>query len=211
MRVAVREAFIPFTSPLEGVVPWMYLDILGLVTTGIGNLIDPIDHALACPFVRRGDEARASPDEIASEWRSVKGHKELAIQGHRAARQYTTLYLTDEGVRTVVFGKLDEMVTHLVGRFPAWHAWPADAQLATLSMSWACGPAFRFQTLAGALAAQAWHKASQSCHINTTGNPGLIPRNALNEELYRNAEWVVAQDLDPDTLVWAPPLPPEAA
>ena len=50
--------------------------------------------------------------------------------------------------------KLGQMDAYLAKRFPEWEEWPADAQLATLSMAWACGPAFRFPRLEAALRAQ---------------------------------------------------------
>ena len=47
----VRAAFLSFTTRLEGRVPYMYLDIKGLVTIGVGNLIDPVDLALQVTFL----------------------------------------------------------------------------------------------------------------------------------------------------------------
>lgn len=40
MHQSVREAFFPFSEPLEGRVRFMYLDINSLVSTGVGNLLD---------------------------------------------------------------------------------------------------------------------------------------------------------------------------
>lgn len=37
MQIAVRKAWRPFNEPLEGLTSWMYFDIKGLVTTGMGN------------------------------------------------------------------------------------------------------------------------------------------------------------------------------
>jgi len=201
VKAAVREAFIPFTAPMEGVVPYFYQDILGLVTIGIGNLVDPIEHALTLPLVRP-DGVPATRNEIAAEWRRIKAHPDLKTWGHRPAERMTSLRLTDEGIRSVVFAKMDQMVCELVKRFPGWHAWPADAQLATISMSWACGPWFRFTTLAEALKAEDWVKASQSCHINEKGNPGIVPRNHANKLLYLNAARVVETGRDPEVLLW---------
>lgn len=41
MYPSVTSFFRVFNEPLEGVVAYMYLDIKGLVTVGVGNLIDP--------------------------------------------------------------------------------------------------------------------------------------------------------------------------
>lgn len=201
MRDVVRDRFVEFTSPLEGVVPWMYLDVKGLVTIAIGNLIDPIQYAMPLPFVRK-DGGPANRDEIAAEWMRVKNHPSLAKWGHRAAEQMTTLRLDKEGIDLVVSRKLAQNADHLKRRFVEWDEWPACAQLATLSMAWACGPAFHFPMLAAFLNARDFLSASEHCHINEAGNPGIVPRNVLNKRLYRNAARVRDVRLDPDTLEW---------
>jgi hypothetical protein len=185
MRDSVAAAFVAFSSPLEGVVPWMYLDVKGLVTCAIGNLIDPVSLAVSVPFLRP-DGTSASVDEIRGEWLSVKNRVALAKQGHRAAEHVTSLRLSDEGVQLVVSRTLATMEAELRRTYPEWDAWPADAQLATLAMAWACGTGFRrsFRRLHTALLAQDWATASQQCRINSTGNAGVIPRNTAMRQLY---------------------------
>lgn len=201
MKPAVRAAFVAFSDGFEGTVPWMYLDVKGLVTVGIGNLIDPLPGGL--PFVR-ADGTPATPREIAAEWWAIKSATQLAKQGHRAAKALTRLRLTPAGIEQVVFAKLDQMTAHLVKRFPAFNEWPADAQLATLSMAWACGPAFRFPLLEAALKAKDFSMAAGRCHMNETGNPGLRPRNRANKILYRNA----ALTTEPEALHYPGELKP---
>lgn len=201
MRDIVAARFVEFTGPMEGVVPWMYQDIKGLVTVAIGNLIDPIQYALPLPF-QKADGSYASRDEIAADWLRVKNDPNLAKWGHRAAERVAQLRLDDQGIELVVSRKLAQNVDHLRRRFREWDEWPACAQLATLSMAWACGPAFQFPMLAAVLNAQDFDEASKHCHINETGNPGLVPRNVRNKRLYRNAARVRDYRLDPDTLTW---------
>jgi GH24 family phage-related lysozyme (muramidase) len=183
MAADTRARFVPFTAPLEGVVPWMYLDVKGLVTVAIGILIDPVETALGLPFVKK-DGTAATREEIAAEWTHVKATTRLAHQGHRAAEHETKLRLTDAGVEQVVFAKLDEMWGALSQRFPEIATWPADAQLATLSMAWACGPWFKFGTLETALRARDFATAAGACMISEAGNAGIAPRNKANRELY---------------------------
>jgi hypothetical protein len=65
----------------------MYLDIKGLVSIGIGNLIDPINLAMDLPFVHKDDiNVAASTDEIETEWQTVKGRQDLAPRGHLVVR-----------------------------------------------------------------------------------------------------------------------------
>lgn len=203
MRASVRAAFVGFTEPLEGSVAWMYLDVLGLVTVGIGNLIDPPVYAVGLPFVHE-DGTPASRAEIAEEWARVKADRSLAQKGHRAAKLVTKLRLTPEGIEQVVFAKLEQVDSQLAARFPQWEEWPAAAQLATLSLSWACGAGFRFPKLEAALKAQDWATAATECKMNAAGNPGIVPRNAANRALFLLA----AQDSDPDDLTWTVDAPP---
>ncbi len=211
MRAAVRDAFTGFTAQYEGVVPWMYLDILGLVTVGIGNLIDPLSAAIGLPFVDRVTGAPASRDAIVAEWLRVKGDGSLARLGHRAAERMTSLRLTDEGVAHVVSIKVAQNDAVLSKRLPDWEEFPACAQLAMHSWSWACGPNGAWPRLFEALNARDFDAASVHVQIpewskTSTGasirNTGIIPRNVANKLLMRNAARVQAFHLDPDLLDW---------
>ncbi|HVL61375.1 MAG TPA: hypothetical protein VM430_08205 [Microbacterium sp.] len=203
MRESVRRAFVAFSAPLEGVVAHMYLDVKGLVTTAIGILIDPMSMALGLPFRRPGG-ALATRDEIAAEWQRLKADPNAAKMGHRYAARITTLRLDDRGIEDVVATKLEANDALLRQRFPEWESWPADAQLATHSMAWACGPAFRFPRLEAALRARDFAAAANECQMSTAGNPGIVPRNARNRVLYRNAAAVAGSGgtLSPDVLYW---------
>lgn len=179
----------------------MYADIKGLVTTAIGILIDPLPHALRLPW-RRFDGSLATAAEITADFSAIRSSPLAAKNGHRYAKQLVRLHLDDAGVDSAVDGKMNIFDAYLRSRFPDWDTWPADAQLATMSMSWACGPAFRFPALDAALRDQEWARAALHCSINTTGNPGIIPRNKANIGLYGNAAYSVANGMDPETLMW---------
>lgn len=200
IHASTRAAFVPFTAPLEGVVPHLYLDVRGLVTVAIGCLVDPLPLALSLPLVTLFDGSPATRTEIEAEWRLIKSHTELAHKGAGAARKLCSLRLTPQGVEQVVGVRLDEMVAALVKRFPELPAWPAAAQLATLSMAWACGCAFRFPKLDAALRLRRFEVAADECKMREEGNPGLAPRNVANRELYLEAGRNVAMGLNPSVL-----------
>lgn len=200
MRPSVREAFLRYTVPLEGRVQCMYLDVKGLVTTGIGNLIDTPQEAARLPWLRQTG-AYATRDEIVTEWARVKHDPDAARLGHRYALRITTLRLSEDAVNELVYGKLDANDAFLARRFPAWDTWPADAQLATHSLAWACGPAFRFPRCEAALRRRDFLEAATECRIDERGNPGVVPRNAAQKVLYRNAALVEGQR-DPEVLYW---------
>ena len=194
MKQECRDAFLPFTKPLEGVVAFMYCDVKGLVTTAIGNLIDSPADALSCPWLRK-DGTRATKDEIVAEWTRIKARQDLRMRGGMAYQKIATLHLDDEGIAFVVGRTLDRMDHELAKRFAGWESFPWQAQLATLSMSWACGTGFRFPRLAAALNARDFTAAASECHIDETGNPGVVPRNVKNKALYLEAAGPVAPEL----------------
>jgi GH24 family phage-related lysozyme (muramidase) len=189
MHQSVRDAWIPFSAKFEGVVSWMYLDVKGLVTIGIGNLIDPISLGLTLPFRRFSDGQLATVQEIRDEWTYLKSLKHLAVQGHRAARGHCKLYLADSDIHDLVISKLSEFEHVLKATFPRWGKYPADVQLAVLSMAWAMGPYFTktFTTFTRAVREESWMLASRQCLMRTTNNPGLVPRNRANVKAFLTA------------------------
>jgi GH24 family phage-related lysozyme (muramidase) len=207
MYDAVRTIFPDFSKQFEGRVHWMYLDVKGLVTIGVGNLIDPLSAAIDLPFVHRSDTTPASRDEIGAEWTAVKGNLSLAQKGYLACQAVTRLDLTDDGIDALVRQRLDQDEVFLKQTFADWESWPADAQLGVLSMAWAMGAGFpaHFPTFTTACKGQDWQGAAANCHINDVGNPGVRPRNDANVTLFHNAASVVASGADRSVLVYSLP------
>ena len=201
MHPSVVDALVPFNSPLEGCVPWLYQDVKGLVTCAIGYLADPMSEAMVLPWTRI-DGSPATQAEIATAWLAVKGDPYLAQQGHRPAARLTTIRLSHEGIAECTKRKADAFERALIGRFPEWDTWPADAQLATLALAWACGASFRFPKLQAALLAQNWPDASWECTIDASGNPGIIARNREMRRCYNYAQESVDNGSPIEDLYW---------
>jgi hypothetical protein len=202
VRPSVRDAFVSFTAPLEGVVPHFYADVKGLVTIAIGNLVDPLAYALTLPMVDKVTGRVASRDDIARDWQRVKRDDTLAKLGHRAAAHVTSLKLTPDGISKVVLGKLDEVDRQLARRFPSYEAQPADGQLLVLSMSWAMGAGFRFPAFEAAFLRGDYRTCADECVISITGTAGIKARNVANRQLAMNAANVVESGGDYDRLWW---------
>jgi hypothetical protein len=207
MRQVVRDIFFNFNDPLEGTVEWMYLDIKGLVTVGVGNLLPSEGAAAALPFFHDGSpESPATDAERRQGWNDVHARQELARVGHRAFRTVCDLRLSIDGIRELVNSKLSSNENILAATFPQFSDWPADAQLALLSMAWALGPAFpaSWPKFATACRALDFAGASIECRMQEAGNPGVIPRNNADQLLLQNASKVMRAEngYDPDTLYY---------
>src|SRR5688572_8388886 len=193
MHQSVRDSFHKFSGPLEGAdVPFMYLDSLGLVTFGTGNLADPIELALDHPW-EWPDGKRATRGEIASAWHIVKARQDMAKLGGMAFRKLTTLRLSKEALRAAFFRKLDQHEAILSKRFPEWDLWPADAQLGVHSMAWAMGGHFtrKFPKFTAACLRGDFAGAATECAISPARGT-VIERNRRNRVLFENAAEVAS-------------------
>jgi hypothetical protein len=159
----------------------MYLDTKGLVTTGMGNLVDPLPAALRLPWKLPGGAA-ASTAQIKADWLALKGQPRLAQMHHRYAAAVTKVRLTRADIDELVGARLASNAADLARRFPRFAVWPADVQIAVLSMAWAMGSAFwrKWPQFSAACDAENWILAAMRCEITTRGNPGVVPRNGLN-------------------------------
>jgi hypothetical protein len=213
MHQSVRDYWITFNDPLEGRVHFMYLDVKGYVSTGIGNKIDETARDNSAPtaaeraaslaaanrlrWLVNDVDTEASPDEVALDWDAVKSHLELAPQGlHGKFQQFTRLHVDDAEIDRHVFEKLDEMESVLVSRdgFHDFASWPANAQLGALSMSWAMGPKFRFPRFQGHVGTRNWVGAADESHF--TPDVGTIRiRNKLDRAHFLLARAVEDQAL----------------
>lgn len=182
IRPSVIAAWVPFNAPLEGeAIPYLYLDVKGLVTTGMGNLVDPLPAAARLPWRLPSGEL-ASQADIAADWRALKGQPSLAQRHHKFAAAVTRIRLRPEAIDALISARLQANAADLAKRFPAFATWPADAQLTVLSMAWAMGSGFprKWPLFSAACDDQNWVLAALRCKINTVGNPGVVPRNGLN-------------------------------
>lgn len=203
MHPSVAAIFRTFSTKFEGYLPYMYLDIKGLVTTGMGNLIDPIGAALGLPW-KRPDGSLASQDEIRAAWNLVKSRIDLAPKYGTAFAGLTRLRLDKDGIEQLIARKLRENEAYLRRRFRGYDRWPADAQLGLHSMAWAMGPGFHFPAFDAAVNREPpdFLAAATASHMNETGNAGLIPRNRANVVLFTNAARVLESGADPSALYW---------
>ncbi len=181
----------------EGCVDYMYPDIKGLVTTGMGNLIDPLPLALSLPW-RFRDGSPCPQTAIEAEWQIMHGNDRLAKAGAKAALALTRLCLSDEAIDALIERQLAHNA-EILQKHPAFGGftlWPADAQCALLSMAWAMGPGFGplWPNFSSACAAGDWTLAAEQCVMDASHNPGLVARNLFNQARFRAASQAPAPE-----------------
>jgi GH24 family phage-related lysozyme (muramidase) len=209
MHPSVREAFPIITAPHEGDIPHLYRDSLGLVTVGMGRLVDsgngPTQEALRYPFKTRGG-MWASEAVIAAEFAKIKA----GPKGAPAAAKIATLFLDQIDRDTILYRTLDAFEQTIIGIFPEWATWPADGQLALLSMAWNVGPAFdtEWPTLTENLRRQNFLYAAENAipRDKTTGEFMKAARWRQNNELWTHAAGVIALKRDPTKLWLGQPI-----
>lgn len=183
----VLARWIAHTERYEGRIPWMYLDIRGLVTVGAGVLVDPVDLAVGLPLRHRSTGGYAHPAEIRAEWYRLKAQPGLAHAGARAAGVLASLALSEGDLDALTWARLDSTVAALVRRWPDLPGWPWQVQLAVCSWAWAVGALAQWPKFDAALKAQDWATAAEECRIREEGNPGVVPRNTENRRLLMEA------------------------
>lgn len=189
MRQVVPGIWIEFNRPLEGVVPCFYADVKGLVTIGIGNLVDPLSSALSLPM-RKQDGTLATKAEIAVAWNAVKKDSQCAKLGWRYAAKLlrNDLHLSPEDIEQLVLRKMAQHDNVFKKKFLDWEDRPAGAQLAVHSMAWAMGSDFtrKFPRFTKAFIAGDYSTCSRECDI-TDAEGTVVLRNARNRKLFLNA------------------------
>lgn len=219
MHQSVFDAFVRFSAPLEGLTHNPYLDVKGLLTVGLGCLIDPPETAAGLPWVF-ADGSPVPAAEVLAQLRALKAQQ--GLKNYRfdspAVLNATTIRLTDAGVLDVASKRMLANEVYLRKAFQEWDSWPADAQMFASSLAWAVGagwPAIFIncarllksdppQFLLAATGSPTAHPddASAPSDISTRGNMGIVPRNAQNRLLLSNAQLVIDRGLPRDVLYW---------
>lgn len=146
--------------------PWMYLDTKGLVTCGVGNLIDDGTPGPACglPWMYPGG-ARAMLDDVVAAWHKVKAAQSMAPLGGGHFAGLTTMRLLPTDIDALVIRTAERFETALKQGFGEWESFPASAQVAIFDMAWNMGPGFGFPKFRAFCNALDWPGAATECFI----------------------------------------------
>ncbi len=191
---AVFAAFPAWVEKFEGSIPTMYQDVIGLITTGVGNLIDskgttpasnPPARTFALPWLRP-DGSPASQAEIRADWQRVKRLPAAMVASRYA--DSTALHLSPSAIDELVRRTAATIVTGvLVKTFPEFSTYPPPVQTALLGMAWGLGSFGKFPTLVTAVRVRDWTTAAANCKIKNANQS----RNDAHRDLFLSAVGVV--------------------
>jgi GH24 family phage-related lysozyme (muramidase) len=180
----------------------MYLDSVGLVTSGVGALLDDGKGrapaaCLALPWTDGGH--LASQVEIITAWDRVKARQDLAPRGGSAFRDVTTLRISEQTINGLLTAKTLEFWSVLSAQLVDLEEWPADAQLGLIDLSYQVGPRFL---------GPAWPNFTRAAHArdfpgcaeNSAVRQASVERNGHRKRLFTNAAQVDALGIDPAVL-----------
>ena len=207
MHQSVIDKLPDFLKQYEGKVNFMYLDVKGLVTIGIGNLIDPVGQALKLEFGTKGGGGPVGSGDVISEWNTVKARKDLIGKGSPAFDAITRLQLTDRGITTMVNNAAQAIETYITTNASAqkfysnFKNWPADAQLGFMGVAWGGIPLpqFGWHKFPEACKDEDWDTAAKECTITSAIAAG---RNEAHRLMFTNAAAVKSNGDPISVLCW---------
>jgi len=124
-------------APSEGNIAHMYLDSVGKVTVGIGNLLSSALAACELAFVHRSTGERATQAEIGGDFEAVS--RQAWPRVARFYRSFTALELPGPQVDELFRRRVDGFQQELHAAYPDFGRYPGSAQLAMLDMAFNLG------------------------------------------------------------------------
>jgi len=133
-----QEDAVKYFREHEGVVNHMYLDVVGLVTIGVGFLLRNPAAAQALTLLRRDTGAPATDEEKRRDWESVNSQEKAKLA--KTYKKFTKLDMSDAEIDKGLVIRLDDFATNLRQRFDDFDGFPDQAQLGLLDMIYSLGP-----------------------------------------------------------------------
>jgi GH24 family phage-related lysozyme (muramidase) len=176
----------------EGSISHMYLDTVGKVTVGVGNMLPNVAAAEALPFVVRRTKKKASKDQIKTDFEAVcEAPKGLMASRYKAN---TKLDLLDQEINELLDERIATFKRELKLKFPTFETYPITVQFALTDMAFNLGTnglVTKFPSFVRAIKAKDWMKAAQESNrpqVNKHRNETV--KNWLETAFLRqNGDW----------------------
>lgn len=131
MHESVENAVFPFLREFEGVRQRMYLDSRGLVTVGVGFMIEPVEVAVLLGLQNwyrlPGSSGPVTRDTLAAEISAIKS----GTPGYQ-----NQFGLREDAMGPICRAEARRRERFLVDLFPEWASYPADAQMGIMCVAW---------------------------------------------------------------------------
>jgi GH24 family phage-related lysozyme (muramidase) len=160
----------------EGEIAHMYLDTVGAVTVGVGNMLPSVNEAQKLSFINRLTKKLATKDEIKADFESVK--KQIKGLKASAYKSYTKLDFPPTSIDNLLNIRIEEFKQQLRLKFPKFDSYPLTAQFALLDMAFNLGTeglVSKFPNFKKAIEAEDWGKAAKESNRPQVS----ISRNAI--------------------------------
>lgn len=148
----------------EGSIPHMYLDTVGKVTIGVGNMLRDAKAATALPFIVAESGEAASKQAIVAEYNLVAA-QEPGLVAHRY-RKYTKLILEEDAINALLDKRLGQFRRTLQKDFEGFDDFPENAQLGLIDMAFNLGNQgliAKFPSFTRAARKKDWKKCAMEC------------------------------------------------
>jgi GH24 family phage-related lysozyme (muramidase) len=154
----------------EGMIPWLYCDVRGFATTGIGNLVaSPVDCA-GHPWRHQANGASTTPGEAETLWEHTTDayRKDL---GAAAYRNISDLRLDKDYIQGLVATRLErDFIPGIKKLCHDFDMWPLPARQAIVDMAYnlGVGGLSKFHKLIAACQTRDWTTAASECGRSTS-------------------------------------------
>lgn len=155
----------------EGCVPWLYCDVLGYVTIGVGNLVKTAQDADRIPLYWPAGSA-LSTDEKRTEWQKVAAaYNKARPVSAQAYAGLSKARMRKEDVVALVTRRIgNEFLPGIRKLCPGFDDFPLAAQSALVDIAYNCGMGglAKFSKMLAACNTENWKRAAETCHRKTS-------------------------------------------
>lgn len=121
----------------EGSISHMYLDTVGKVTVGVGNMIPNAATAQQLRFVLRNTRQAASPQQIRAEFDTISKQPKGKVAS--TYKIHTTMDLPQSEITRLMRDRIESLRRELKNPFPSFDSYPITVQFALVDMAFNLG------------------------------------------------------------------------
>lgn len=148
-------------------VAWLYLDTVGKVTVGVGNMLPEVSAALNLPFRSQSSGDLAGAPAVMADFARVQAMRPGMTA--KAYWEYEALVLSDEDITTLLMRRLTEFDRALRTDFAGYDGYPDAAKMGLLDMIYNLGEGklvHTYPNFDAAVRSRDWVRAAADCHRN---------------------------------------------